>query len=388
MSNEQATEILRGAELTAAPLARAAHSPRKIYSSPEIYELERKHIFFKDWICCGRIETLAASGDYLSVDLVGEPVVITRTREGKLAAFSNVCLHRAVAVAPPGCGNRRAFTCPFHGWTYDLEGRLIGAPRMNEAECFDKERLRLPQIQVDEWHGWVFVNFDPQCAPLAEHTAVLEQDFSFMRQDDCRLAVTTINEVECNWKLVVENLIDLYHVNLVHKTTNGRQFTADAFKFAPRTKGGYYATFDSGPSTLNGQPVFGRMPWLENLPDNFAATGRLRPNFTLFARIDTVHAVTMWPLSPTRTRVTVYTLLPKIYFDAPDFERRSLAYQDYQNKVIAEDREVLQMMQQGLSSSLYVPGRMAGIESGVHHIEKDNLERLCPLLRTLERTAC
>lgn len=388
MRHAQAIDIMRAAERTAGSVHRATHSPSAIYFSPEIFELEREHIFFKDWVCCGRIEALAQPGDYLSVDLVGEPVLITRTQDGKLAAFSNACLHRAVALVPPGNGNRRAFSCPFHGWSYDLEGRLLNAPRMQDAEDFHKQDCRLPAIRVDEWHGWVFVSFDEKAPPLSEHTAILERDFAFMRQDDCRLAITTVNDVDCNWKLVVENVIDLYHVNLVHKTTNGRQFTSEAFKFDARERGGYYATFNSGPSTLTGQPVFGRMPWLDHLPDHFAATGRLRPNFTLFARIDTVHALTMWPLSPTRTRVTVYTLLPKIYFDEPDFETRVQAYQDYQNKVISEDREVLQMMQRGLSSRLYTPGRMAGIEEGVHHIEKDNLERLCGVLSATESTAC
>jgi len=387
MKHEHVISILRGAERTAASLHRASHSPSAIYFSPEIFELEREHIFFKDWVCCGRVESLARPGDYLALDLVGEPIVITRTAQGSLAAFSNACLHRAVAVVPEGSGNRRAFSCPFHGWSYDLQGRLLHAPRMQDAENFHKADCRLPPIQVDEWHGWIFVNFDPAAAPLAEHTAILERDFAFMRQDDCRLGITTVNDVDCNWKLVVENVIDLYHVNLVHKTTNGRQFTSEAFQFAPREQGGYYATFNSGPSTLTGQPVFGRMPWLAELPDSFAATGRLRPNFTLFARIDTVHALTIWPLSPTRTRVTVYTLLPKLFFDEPDFEERVKAYQDYQHKVIAEDREVLQMMQRGLSSRLYVPGRMAGIEAGVHHIERDNLERLCDLLAE-ERAPC
>lgn len=376
MRHEEVTRIKEAAKATAQPVDRARHSPSAIYLSPEIYELEREHIFMKDWICCGRVEEVEKPGDYLSLDLMGEPFVIARAQAGELRAFSNACLHRAVAVAPAGRGNKRAFICPFHGWSYDLEGRLVGAPRMDQAEHFDKHDCRLPPVHVKEWQGWLFVCFAAEPPSLAEHVATLEHDFAFMRQQDCRLAVTTVNEIDGNWKLVVENVIDLYHVNMVHKTTNGRQFTSDAFKFEPRREGGYYATFNSGPSTLTGQPVFGRMPWLGELPDHFAATGRLRPNFTFFARIDTVHALCIWPLGPKRTRVTVYTLVPKQYFDAPDFEQRALAYRDYQNKVISEDREVLEMMQRGLASRLYRPGRMAHIEEGVHHIEAEYLERL------------
>ncbi|MES3004068.1 MAG: aromatic ring-hydroxylating dioxygenase subunit alpha [Pseudomonadota bacterium] len=380
MNPDKVIRLMEAAKSTAVPVDRARHSPTAIYTSQEILDLERDQIFFKDWICCGRVEALERAGDYLSLDLLGEPFVITRNAKGELHAFSNACLHRSVAVAPPGAGNRRAFACPFHGWTYDLDGRLIGAPRMDQAECFDKRDCRLPPLRVGEWQGWVFVCFDEQAPPLAEHVATLDKDFAFMRQEDCRLAVTTVNEIDCNWKLVVENVIDLYHVNMVHKTTNGRQFTSEAFKFEPRGEGGYYATFNSGPSTLTGEPVFGRMPWLDELPMSFAATGRLRPNFTFFARIDTAHALCIWPLGLKRTRVTVYTLLPKVFFDEPDFEARALAYREYQDKVISEDREVLEMMQRGLSSRLYQPGRMAHIEEGVHHIEAEYLERLGAML--------
>ncbi|VTU37632.1 Anthranilate 1,2-dioxygenase large subunit [Variovorax sp. PBS-H4] len=380
MNPKEVIRIKHAARATAVPVDRARHSPSDIYTSQEIYDLERERIFMKDWICCGRIEALEKPGDYLSLDLMGEPFVISRTAAGELRAFSNACLHRAVAVAPPGEGNKRAFICPFHGWSYDLEGRLLGAPRMDMAEEFDKRDCRLPPLRVDEWQGWVFICFDDNPPPLADHVATLERDFGFMRQQDCRLAVTTVNEIDCNWKLVVENVIDLYHVNMVHKTTNGRQFTSEAFKFQARNDGGYYATFNSGPSTLTGQPVFGRMPWLAELPDNFAATGRLRPNFTFFARIDTAHALCIWPIGLKRTRVTVYTLLPKMYFDAPDFADRAMAYQEYQNKVISEDREVLEMMQRGLGSRLYRPGRMAHIEEGVHHIEAEYLARLAAFL--------
>lgn len=380
MSTLFAEEIIKAGRNTMQPLELASHSPSAIYSSPEIYELEREHIFFKDWICCGRVEMLEQPGDYLAFDLMGEPILVVRNKTGQLSAFSNVCLHRGVALVEPGCGHKRAFSCPFHGWTYSLDGRLIMAPRMEDTACFNLAERRLPEIQVGQWHGWIFVNFDPVARSLDQHVQALEKDFAFLRQDECRLGITTINEVQCNWKLVVENIIDLYHVNLVHKSTNGRQFTAEQFRFSARDEGGYYATFNSGPSTLTGAPVFGKIPWLSDYADDFSATGRLRPNYTLFARIDTVHVFLIWPLAPTKTRITVHTLLPKIYFESPDFDQRVTAYRDYQNKVIAEDRAVLEKMQAGIASRLYRPGRMAAIECGVHHIEKDYIERLTGIL--------
>jgi phenylpropionate dioxygenase-like ring-hydroxylating dioxygenase large terminal subunit len=122
--------------------------------------------------------------------------------------------------------------------------------------------------------------------------------------------------------------------------------------------------------------VFGRMPWLEDKPESFSTSGRLWPNVTLFARVDTVHPMVVWPLSPTRARVITYTLVPKAYFGQPDFQQRAEAYREYQNKVLAEDREMLDSVQGGVQSRRYVPGPMADVEIGVKHVINSFLERL------------
>jgi Rieske 2Fe-2S family protein len=359
---------------TRRPLNEARHLPGDIYTSPALFEKEKEHIFLKDWLCVGRVEEIENKGDYMTMRIVGEPVLLVRGENGAVNAFSNICLHRGVEVAA-GCGNRRAFTCPFHGWTYNLEGRLVGAPLMGEAENFDPAGCRLSRIRTDVWQGWIFLTFDDNARPLAEHVAPLVRDFGYMRQEDCRLAIKSVNEVDCNWKLVVENLIDFYHVNVVHRSTNGRIFTREAFKFTPRERGGYVAEYNSGPSTPSGKPVFGKMPWMEGREDNFATAGLLAPNFTYFGRVDDIHPYVTWPLGLNRTRVVVYTLLPKIYFGAPDFERKVEAYREFQDRVIAEDQQMLESMQANMSSRRYRPGRMSSIEKGVHHVLNAYLDR-------------
>jgi Rieske 2Fe-2S family protein len=371
---------------TRAPVAQASHPPGVLYTSPEIFEIEKQQIFMKDWLCVGRAEEVENPGDYMTTRILGEPVVIVRDKTGTINAFSNICLHRGVEIAS-GEGNKKVFSCPFHGWSYGLDGRLIGAPHMRETEGFDPANCRLPELRLGLWHGWIFISFDPNAVALEQHMASLEADFSFLQLDNYRLAIKTVNEVDCNWKLVVENLIDFYHLNVVHTTTNGRKFTKEAFEFSPRAGGGYMARFNSGPSTPSGEPIFGRAPWLDDLPQNFSTTGLLPPNFSFFARIDTIHPQICWPLSPTRTRAIVYTLLPRVYFDQPQFQERVKPYQDYQNTVLAEDRAMLESVQNGIASRAYRPGRMAHIERGVHHVINGYIDRMGDAIKpVLERT--
>lgn len=366
-----------------APTTRARHAPGFIYTSPEVFKLEKERIFLKDWLCVGRVEEVENPGDYLTLRILDEPVLVVRNRDGAINAFANICAHRGVEVAF-GSGNKQSFTCPFHGWAYNLDGRLIGAPLMRETEAFDTASCRLPPLRLETWKGWMFVNFDDNAAPLADFVAPLDQDFGYLRQEDCRLAVKTVCEVGCNWKLVVENLIDFYHLKVVHVNTNGRTFTKEAFEFAPRPRGGYVATYNSGPSTPSGKPEFGKMPWMADKPDTFSTAGLLTPNFTFFARVDDVHPYVSWPISPTHTRVVIYTLLPKIFFEEPNFTQRVEEYRKFQSTIFDEDRAMLESVQNGLKSSRFQPGRMASIERGVHHVINNYFDRM---LDTPERAA-
>ena len=356
----------------------ALHAPGFIYTSPELYQLEKERIFMRDWLCLGREEEIPNKGDYIATRVLDEPLLLIRGENGEINAMSNLCAHRGVEVAT-GSGNKRAFTCPFHGWTYDLQGKLVGAPHMREATGFNAAACRLPPIRVARWKGWIFINFDDQAPPFATFVQQFEKDFGYLPQEQCRLGVKTVSlEVNCNWKLIVENLIDFYHLNVVHRGTNGRSFTKEAFKFDPRPNGSYVVFYNSGPSTPSQEPVFGKAPWMEDRPNDFSTAGLLPPNFTFFARVDTIHPYVTWPLGLDKSQVTVYTLLPEIYFDAPDFAERVEAYRTFQKQVLNEDSAMLASLQNGLASKRFAPGRMATLERGAHHVLKAYLDRMFP----------
>ena len=188
---------------TRAELGRARHLPGYVYDSPEVFALEKEKIFLKDWLALARVEEIEQPGDYMTFRVLGEPVVVCRDRDGAINAFANVCAHRGVEVAA-GSGNTSEFSCPYHGWLYDLQGKLIGAPYMKEAEGFDPASCRLKPLRSGTWAGWVFVNFDDAAMPLERHVAFFEEAFGFFRMQDCRLGSKHTTDVDCNWKFVNE----------------------------------------------------------------------------------------------------------------------------------------------------------------------------------------
>jgi Rieske 2Fe-2S family protein len=359
------------------PLTEASHAPGMLYASPEIYRLEVERLFMRDWLFVGRTEELPNPGDYLTLRIAGEPIVIARADDGALHAFYNMCVHRGVEVAE-GCGNARALKCPYHGWTYDLTGRLTGAPYMRDAAGFDPSRERLRPLRLDTWRHNVFVSFDPTACPLAEHVAEFEKDFAFLRPEECRLGNRIVLDLACNWKFVHENLMDFYHVGVLHARTFGARFSwqDEAVRLKPR--GGLSIFYSAGPPTPDAEPLLGKMPWLDDRPVSFACTGFLPPNCTLFGRIDCVRFMVAWPDGPDRSHTIIYHLFPATFFDRPGFSATLKIYRDYQLQVLEEDRSMIESMQRAMASPAYRPGRMSPLEKPLHHYLNGYLDRLHP----------
>ncbi|MCE2481817.1 MAG: aromatic ring-hydroxylating dioxygenase subunit alpha [Alphaproteobacteria bacterium] len=358
------------------PIAEARHLSGAFYSSPEVYELEKRNIYMRDWLCVARVEELERAGDYMALRIMGEAVLLVRGADGALRAFANTCAHRGVEVVW-GTGNATHFSCPYHGWTYDLEGALTGAAFMDDSQAFDPGRCGLPPLRLGVWAGWVFITFDGEAPPLAEFVAHFEREFGFLRQQDCRLAVKVEVELDCNWKLFVENLLDVYHAATLHvKTIGAKRGRADRYPFNLFPHGGTSMFYHSDPMVPGGKSPFGRMPWLADKPDNFACSGRLSPNMQLIARSDNVHPFLMWPLGPDRCRVVNYTLFPRRHFERPDFEDKVRVYRDYLVEVIEEDRRMVASLQQVMRSRRFRPGPMSKLELGIHHVVNDLLDRV------------
>lgn len=362
----------RDLAITRAKVSEARHLPGYFYSSPEIYEQEKEMLFMRDWLAVGRVEEFPNPGDYRAMEIMGEPIVICRDRTGTLNALSNVCRHRGVAVAI-GEGNRMTFSCPYHAWSYDLTGKLEAVTRVEGMSNFDVSDCRLPAIGLETWGGFIFVNFDPNAPSLADYLDAddYRESVAYVRPEDMVLVDTYTYEANCNWKLVMENLADVYHVEVIHGGSfGGAGYQVDrAIAELTLTKYGWNKEYVSGTMAPDAELLFGPAPWLADHEKgaHFAFSAFLRPNFYLFARADLVQPWVAYPLSPTRTRITGWTCLPKEFLGRPAFDEKVKILGDFARKFANEDAELMVAIQKGVGSRYFPRGPMHELETLIHH---------------------
>jgi len=206
--------------------------PPEAYCSPELHALEVREIFEKSWLCVGREEYVPNTGDYFTIDVMGEPVIVVRGKDGRVRALNSACRHRYMPVVE-GRGNAKRFTCPYHAWTYALDGRLIGAPHMEESQVFDPAKCGLPQYRLESWMGFLFVNLDDAAAPLQPVMASVERAVANYRIGEQIEIFHYEKEWAGNWKLSGENSMEYYHHVGLHVRSIGIQTPA---------KGSYFPT--------------------------------------------------------------------------------------------------------------------------------------------------
>ena len=356
---------------TRAPVEDARHLPGHYYTSPEIYEMEVEKLFMRDWLMVARIEEFSKPGDYRTLDIVGEPIIVSMNEQLELHAFANVCRHRGAAVAS-GAGNTSQFSCPFHGWIYDLDGNLVTPSQPRGLPRFDAKSCRLSPIKLDTWGGFVFVNLDDGCPTLEEYLAVDEfaESTAFMQPENMRLVDRFTYEIDCNWKLLPENLIDAYHVEVIHKGSFATEgFGETSLKDLVLTKWGWRKVYPSRSMSPDGEMLFGPAPWLADheLGPRFAYNAFLRPNFNFLVRADMIQPWVTYPLGPERSRVTGFTCLWKGAEEMPAFDQKVQLLKDFARQFADEDMELLQYTQKGLRSRRFTGGPMHAQEAAIHH---------------------
>jgi phenylpropionate dioxygenase-like ring-hydroxylating dioxygenase large terminal subunit len=303
--------------------------PREAYISPELYQLEVREIFEKSWLCVGRAEYVAEPGAFYTIDVMGEPVIIARDMDGQLRALNAVCRHRSMLVAQ-GRGNARRFVCPYHAWAYGLDGKLIGAPHMEQSRAFDRKACGLPQYRLESWMGFLFVNLDDEARPLQPVMASMDKAVANYRVAD----QTEIFHYEAvwdgNWKLSAENSMEYYHHIALHADTVGVQMPAKG-TYIPTTP----ATDETfthercrmGEQFLQGaaHPMNPRGN-LSGLSEEELTTGYMVyvfPAFTMAMRPGTNNWLSFRPDGPERTKVLGgYLMWRDIAMEDPELGRQ------------------------------------------------------------------
>jgi len=195
--------------------------PNEAFTSPEYFELERKLLFARTWTLAGLASAMPDPGDVRPVEVAGRPLILTRDRGGAIRAFHNVCPHRGARLVVEDLDGAAMMTCPYHAWTYAMDGRLKARPHFHKPDCHDSAGdgdVTLFPVACETWHDWVFVNLDGKAEPFADHIAPVEVWFDGNPFEPLRCTEHRTYDFVCNWKLAVENYCDFYHVFMVHPT--------------------------------------------------------------------------------------------------------------------------------------------------------------------------
>ena len=215
-----------------APLAEASTIPAPWYVDARVAELERDQILSKTWQLVARTDQVTRAGEFVATTVAGEPLVVVRGNDGVLRAFFNVCRHHAAAVVTRPCGQASLLRCPYHGWNYGLDGSLKGMPEFEGVKNFDRAQNGLVPVRVETWECFVFINLDPDAAPLREFLGGLVKRVSPLGISKLHYFDRRTFDIHCNWKVFVDNYLDGgYHVPHLHKGLNSvldyKQYTIE-----------------------------------------------------------------------------------------------------------------------------------------------------------------
>lgn len=365
-------------------LEHATTLPAEAYTSEEYFEYEKETILKKEWICIAHVSQIPKPGDYISLDVLGEPMIVVRGKDNGIHVLSRVCPHRAMDIMPVGFGydprgKVRLFMCPYHSWTFDLSGQLKGAPEMQKTCDFNRKEFSLVEFRSEIWEGFVFVTFNPDVEPVARQLADLHKDVAAWKMGEMDVVVEMEWDLPINWKNMIENWMEPYHHMGIHVKTlqpmmpaKGcwteeyhphytrahlpyRQSLIDAMKDA-EAKGEHFGSFPPIP----GIPEEFKYEWTVHVgyPAFMMLTG---PNCALWYRL--------LPISAEKIHLVTTILVNKEAQAHPDFEKHLAMETQALKDFHLEDVEVCTAVQRGLNSQAFQHGRMSYLEKPVYQIQ-------------------
>ncbi len=352
------------------PLGHSRMLPAAAYTDPAVLAWERRELFDSGWVCLGRAhELVGAPGDQAAVATGTGSVLLTRDGGGSVRAFANVCRHRGHELLACGATtNRRVVQCPYHAWSYELDGRLRLAPRFDGTANFEPEEMGLVPVGVTERHGWLWVNVTGRAPAFEDHHAGLTAVLSPWPLDELVVAVTHRYELAANWKLVHENYQECYHCPLIHPELCrlSDPLSGDNVEAGDRPWVAGAMTLTDGVATMaDGGSAVG--PTLAGLPTAWQRRVlyvSVLPNLLVAPHPDYVLTHRLTPLAPDRTEVECQWLVPADG-SANAGIGRAVEFWDLTNR---QDWAAVESVQRSMMSPGYVPGVLAPMEDAVHRV--------------------
>src|SRR5438477_3063510 len=359
------------------PSAGAKSLPQKYFVSPDIFTKEQSEIFSKQWLLVGHQSQIAKSGDYFLAQIAGESLIVVRDQTSAIKGFYNVCRHRGTRLKEDASGHASAIQCPYHAWTYGLDGRLIGAPHMDEVPGFDKANYPLHPVNVGLWEGFIFINLNDGEAHLRSEAtarqrsgdfislerwfAPLNGKFSHWNMSILRPAKRIEYDVHANWKLMFENYSECYHCPGVHPQLQkiSPYDSAENDLCDGPFLGGFMQINPGKSLTMSGNACAAFVGKIEKLQRVFYYS--IFPNMLLSLHPEYIMVHQLWPQSPERTLIVCdWFFHPDAFLSEKFIPDDAIEFWDTTNR---QDWHVSELSQQGIGSRAYRPGPFSSRES-------------------------
>jgi phenylpropionate dioxygenase-like ring-hydroxylating dioxygenase large terminal subunit len=328
---------------------------QRCFVSPKIFAEELEKIFATQWVLVGHQGQLAKPGDYFLAKVAGESLIVAKDQRSTIRAFYNVCRHRGARLCEEPNGRASAIQCPYHAWTYALDGRLIGAPHMDETAGFNKTDYSLGQAQLDLWEGFIFVNLADSPAPLEEWFAPLAEKFSRWNLPALRSAKRIEYDVRANWKLMFENYSECYHCLGVHPELSkiSPYDSAENDLTEGPFLGGFMRIARGKSLTMSGNACALPMEQFGDEDFRLVFYYSIFPNMLLSLHPDYVMVHQLWPASADRTLILCDWFFHPEAFNQSDFDPDDAI--EFWDMVNRQDWHVCELSQQGIASRAYKP---------------------------------
>ncbi len=392
---ETLAEIERIADL---PLEQAVTMPKEAYSSEDFFAWECEKIFRPGWTAVAHVSQVPLPGDFVNIDFLGEPMIVVRDKSCEVRVLSRVCPHRGMDIMPPGFGHdghgpaefreggsergsTRLFLCPYHSWTFELDGGLKACPEMGEAEGFHRSEWALKEYRFEIWRGFVFVNLDGEAdESVAEQYAAFEPDIARWKPEEMSVVFESHWDIGCNWKILAENFMESYHHAGTHVKTLQPLMPAKG-TWTEEEKADYIRCHlpysgkvaeEIADAEARGEQ-WDAFPSIEGLDEQARHEWGLAMGYPLFT-IVTAPDQLVWyriePVAPDRLRLMTSILVPESTLRHPDFGDMLKRGKSEAVGFHLEDMEVLSAVQRSMLSEGYQRGRLSHLEMPVWLIQR------------------
>lgn len=381
--------LLRDLQETAAlPLSQARTLPAELYTSEEFLDWEMKNVLGAGWICLAHKSQIPKPGDFINLDVLGEPLIVVHGKEGEVHVLSRVCPHRAMDIMPPGfgydghgpadategkadCGHTRLFLCPYHHWSFELDGSLKGCPEMHKVEGFCRDETGLKTFRCEVWQGFVFLNLSGKAAPVSEQYGELGHDLAGWEMATMKTVIEKEWDCPFNWKVLVENFMEGYHHLGAHcKSLQPFMPARNTWTEAERSHSIRVNLPYKENYPTTGEQDFAPLPHLD--PEHYRQMSVFlgQPSFLLFTAPDKLFWYRIDPISADRSRLLTVCLVPEAATADPKYAEKLAATERMLVEFHLEDMEVCTAVQRGFYANGYQRGRLSHLEMPIWLIQR------------------